>query len=91
MRSQTLKGVWDSSSPKSSLFRTLLYLYGDKFTLMWTITLVRCAVSVLPFWFMFHILYILENGDETPSHIRLLTLTACMSISNLLDSVGLSY
>lgn len=89
LRSEHLKNEWDRSIPRSSLFRSLVHLYKGRLALLWMATLVRCAVSTLPFWSMYRILIILQDRTNGPKHMNLVALITCMAVSNLIDSVSL--
>lgn len=86
-RSETLAGQWNKSSMGTSLFHSLLRVYRRKFIILWLTTVVRCVVSIVPFWFMLRILNLLETPTGRPLSTELLILISFMAISNLLDSV----
>ncbi|KAF4979956.1 hypothetical protein FZEAL_3942 [Fusarium zealandicum] len=86
LRSQTLKTVWDALNPCLSVVASLWSSYKGRLVLLWAVTLVRCVVSVLPFWFMFRILNILEDRATRVQHVQLFSLILCMALSNLVDS-----
>lgn len=90
MRSQALKSEWDRLDKTSSLLRSLLSAYKGKLAILWAVTLVRCAVSILPFWLMLRTLNILEHQATGPNNMKLMVLIVGFSASNLLDSVSLS-
>ena len=87
LRSECLKKDWDKLRSSPSLFRSIFSVYKGKLALLWTVTLVRCIVSILPFWFMFCILNILQERKTASYSVQLLALILCMAVSNLLDSV----
>lgn len=72
---------------EGSILGPLLTLYKPKLGILWLVTLLRCVISLLPFWFMFCILGILEDADTSAPPTQLLLLIACMAILNLVDSV----
>ncbi|KAH6876396.1 hypothetical protein B0T10DRAFT_414530 [Thelonectria olida] len=89
LRAENLKQHWDmlNTTTAPSLFRTLMGVYRVQLALLWTVTLLRCLVSILPFWSMFRILGILEDPTSRGSQlIELLALITCMTASNLLDA-----
>ncbi|KAF4472248.1 ATP-dependent bile acid permease [Fusarium albosuccineum] len=86
LRSEHLTKDWDKLRSHQSLFRSILSVHRGKLALLWTVTLVRCAVSILPFWFMFRILNILQDRTAASHSVQLLALILCMAISNLIDS-----
>jgi hypothetical protein len=92
LRAENLKQDWDTLNINTtlSLFQKLTRAYRVQLVLLWVVTLLRCLVSILPFWSMFRILGILEDPTSRDSHsIELLTLITCMTVSNLLDAVSL--
>lgn len=89
MRSQALKSEWDKADRTSSLMKSLFGAYKAKLTILWAATLVRCGVSIGPFWFMLRTLNILEHQAIGSQNMELMVLILGMSISNLLDSVSL--
>lgn len=89
MRSQVLKSEWDRLDKTSSLMKSLFSAYKGKLAILWAVTLVRCAVSIGPFWFMLRTLNILEHQVIGSHNMELMALILGMSISNLLDSVSL--
>ncbi|RGP63629.1 ATP-dependent bile acid permease [Fusarium longipes] len=86
LRSQDLKKRWDQMAQKDSLFRSLVALYKGRLFCLWAITLIRCAVSILPFWFMLKIINVLEDGAAPSDKVELMSYVLCMALSNLLDS-----
>ncbi|KAM0438453.1 hypothetical protein ACHAPT_001202 [Fusarium lateritium] len=86
MRSQALKSEWDRLDETSSLLQSLFAAYKGKLAILWAVTLVRCAVSILPFWFMLRTLNILEHQAVGSRNMELMVLILGMSISNLADS-----
>ncbi|KAF5008190.1 hypothetical protein FDECE_5523 [Fusarium decemcellulare] len=86
LRSEHLTKDWGKLRSHQSLFRSILSVHRGKLALLWTVTLVRCVVSILPFWFMFCILNILQDRTAASHSIQLLALILCMAISNLIDS-----
>ncbi|RSL63832.1 hypothetical protein CEP53_004278 [Fusarium sp. AF-6] len=86
MRSQALKSKWDSLDKTSSLVRSLFSAYKGKLAILWAVTLIRCAVSIGPFWFMLRTLNILEHQATGSHNMELMALILGMSASNLLDS-----
>ncbi|KAJ3541459.1 hypothetical protein NM208_g4600 [Fusarium decemcellulare] len=86
LRSEHLTKDWGKLRSHQSLFRSILSVHSGKLALLWTVTLVRCVVSILPFWFMFCILNILQDQTASSHSVQLLVLILCMSISNLVDS-----
>ncbi|KAI8655362.1 hypothetical protein NCS55_01187500 [Fusarium keratoplasticum] len=86
MRSQVLKSEWDRLDKTSSLMKSLFSAYKGKLAILWAVTLVRCAVSIGPFWFMLRTLNILEHQVIGSHNMELMALILGMSISNLLDS-----
>jgi hypothetical protein len=89
LRSQDLKKRWDQLTQQGSLFRSIVALYKGRLTFLWTVTLVRCAVSILPFWFMLKIINVLEDRTVRSDNMELMGFVLCMALSNLLDSVSL--
>ncbi|EEU35999.1 uncharacterized protein NECHADRAFT_49776 [Fusarium vanettenii 77-13-4] len=86
MRSQALKSAWDRLDKTFSLIKSLFGAYKGKLAILWAVTLVRCAVSIGPFWFMLRTLNILEHQVIGSHNMELMALILGMSISNLLDS-----
>ncbi|UPL02284.1 hypothetical protein LCI18_013218 [Fusarium solani-melongenae] len=86
MRSQALKSEWDRLDKTSSLMKSLFGAYKGKLAILWAVTLVRCAVSIGPFWFMLRTLNILEHQVIESHNMELMALILGMSLSNLLDS-----
>ncbi|KAJ4210663.1 hypothetical protein NW759_013205 [Fusarium solani] len=86
MRSQALKSEWDRVDKTSSLMNSFFGAYKGKLAILWAVTLVRCAVSIGPFWFMLRTLNILEHQVMGSHNMELMALILGMSISNLLDS-----
>ncbi|KAI8713732.1 hypothetical protein NCS52_01218600 [Fusarium sp. LHS14.1] len=87
MRSKALKSEWDRVDRTSySLIKSLFSAYKGKLTILWAVTLVRCAVSIGPFWFMLRTLNILEHQAVGSHNMELMALILGMSITNLLDS-----
>lgn len=64
-------------------------MYKGRLVILWAVTLVRCAVSILPFWFMLKIINILEGGTARADNMQLMVFVLLMALSNLLDSVRL--
>lgn len=92
LRAEDLKKKWDTLNIKSnlSLFQSLMSAHQWQLALLWAVTLLRCVVSILPFWSMFQVLNILEDQTNRSSRlVELLALISCMTVSNLLDSVRL--
>lgn len=88
LRSQDLENEWDRLGQKPSLSLSLFTAYRGRLLILWAVTLVRCVISILPFWFMLLILNILED-ETTPSNlVELFVFVMCMASSNLLDSVS---
>jgi len=88
LRSDELKKTWDGLEARSTLLRSLICAYKGSLGLLWIVTIVRCIVSIMPFWTMLQVLNILEDREAKASHpIELLGLILGMAISNLLDAV----
>ncbi|KAL6915681.1 hypothetical protein FSST1_007176 [Fusarium sambucinum] len=86
LRSQDLKKRWDQLTRQDSLFRSIVVLYKGRLLFLWTVTLVRCAVSILPFWFMLKIINVLEDVTARADNMQLMVFVLLMALSNLLDS-----
>ncbi|KAM0548523.1 hypothetical protein ACHAPJ_009846 [Fusarium lateritium] len=86
LRSQGLKSQWDDLKQHASLFRQLVAAYKGKIAFLWAVTLVRCVISILPFWLMLRIINILEGETARSGHVQLMSFVLCMALSNLLDS-----
>ncbi|KAG8673600.1 hypothetical protein FPOAC2_07047 [Fusarium poae] len=86
LRSQDLKKRWDQLTRQDSLFRSIVALYKDRLLFLWAVTLVRCAVSILPFWFMLKIINVLEDRTARADNMQLMLFVLLMALSNLLDS-----
>lgn len=87
LRSQELKKQWDQQPRHDSLFRYIVALYKGRLISLWIATLVRCAVSILPFWFMLKIINILEDRKTSSDNMKLMVFVLGMAFSNTLDSV----
>lgn len=88
LRSEDLQRDWDSLAPRATLFRTLVWAYKGRLSLLWIVIVVRCLVSVVPFWTMLRIIKILEErGNGESRHTELMALIVLMAGSNLLDAV----
>ncbi|KAJ4011204.1 hypothetical protein NW766_007842 [Fusarium irregulare] len=61
-------------------------LYRGKLVFLWIATLVRCAVSILPFWFMLKIINVLEDRKTSSDNMKLMVFVLGMAFSNMLDS-----
>ncbi|CAG1999919.1 unnamed protein product [Fusarium graminearum] len=86
LRSQDLKKRWDQLTRHESLFHSIVAMYKGRLVILWAVTLVRCAVSILPFWFMLKIINILEGGTARADNMQLMIFVLLMALSNLLDS-----
>ncbi|QPC60528.1 hypothetical protein HYE67_002759 [Fusarium culmorum] len=86
LRSQDLRKQWDQLTRQESLFRSIVALYKGRMVVLWAVTLVRCAVSILPFWFMLKIINILEDRTAHVDSMQLMVFVLLMALSNLLDS-----
>lgn len=91
LRSQELKKQWDQQPRHASLFRYIMALYKGKLVFLWAATLIRCAVSILPFWFMLKIINVLEDRTTPSDNVKLMVFVLEMSLSNLADSVSISF
>lgn len=88
LRAADLQKEWDASKPRATLLRSLSWAYKGRMGLLWSVTLVRGLISVLPFWAMLRIISILENeGREGIHRFELPALVVIMALSNLLDGV----
>ncbi|KAH7311377.1 hypothetical protein B0I35DRAFT_488698 [Stachybotrys elegans] len=87
IRSQDLEKKLHSLSANVSLFSTLLSSYKGRLTLLWSTTVLRCVISVVPFWSMLRITTILERqSGGSGQQAELLALVILMTVSNLLDA-----
>lgn len=91
LRSQTLLEKCDTFKQRTSLFWSLVTMYKQKLSILWFVTLIRCVASLLPFWFMFRILGVLEDTKKASHHSELLPLIVYMAVLNLIDSVRVSH
>jgi len=91
LRSQELKKQWDQQPRHDSLFRYIVTLYKGRLVFLWAATLIRCAVSILPFWFMLKIINVLEDRTTPSDNVKLMVFVLGMSLSNLADSVSISF
>jgi ABC-type multidrug transport system fused ATPase/permease subunit len=88
LRSEQLQKKWDDMEPQGTLLRSLVWEYKERLGFSWIVTIVRCLVSILPFWIMLLTLDILENRETKGSHqLELLGLISGMAVFNLLDAV----
>lgn len=89
LRSEDLQRAWDTSQPRATLLRSLVCRFRVRMALLYSVTVVRCVVSVVPFWAMHRVIGILENeGREGVHRIELPALVIIMALSNLIDGVG---
>jgi len=89
LRSDELMKKWDGLRAQTVLLRSLLWAHKGELSLIWIVTIVRCLVSIAPFWTMLRVLHILEDrkAKNASYHIELLVLIIGMALSNLLDAV----
>lgn len=89
IRAENLKNDLNKLKPQSSLLRSLLLSYKGRLALLSMVTLLRCPVSIMPFWILLRILHILEDRNvSTRPDLELLVLIIGMAIFNLLDAVS---
>lgn len=88
LRSKQLAKEWNKFAHKPTLFLSLAAAYKGRLAVLWAATLVRCAVSILPFWFMLRILKILETEVTRSNPVQLFNFVLGMAVSNLADSVS---
>ncbi|OBR08341.1 ATP-dependent bile acid permease [Colletotrichum higginsianum IMI 349063] len=86
LRSKQLAKEWNKFEHKPTLFLSLAATYKGRLAVLWAATLVRCAVSILPFWFMLRILKILETEVTRSNPVQLFIFVLGMAVSNLADS-----
>ncbi|RBR24244.1 uncharacterized protein FIESC28_02977 [Fusarium coffeatum] len=86
LRSQELKKQWNQQPRHGSLIRYIIALYKGRLFILWIATLVRCAVSILPFWFMLKIINVLEDRTTPSDNMKLMVFVLGMAFSNMLDS-----
>ncbi|KAF1996082.1 P-loop containing nucleoside triphosphate hydrolase protein [Amniculicola lignicola CBS 123094] len=86
LRSVELKDKWDRLYKNLSLRWSFVSMYRRRFILLWAVTLIRCAVGMLPFWAMYCILEILRDRNSTAQQSELISTILLMVISNLVDS-----
>lgn len=91
LRSRELKKDWDALKIQTSLLRSLWWAYKGRLATLWTVTIVRCLVGIVPFWTMLRILNRLEIRRDSGCHnFELMALVIGMALSNLLDAVRTS-
>lgn len=92
LRASELQNGWIRFGFQStSLFDSILWAHKGKFALLWTVSSLKGAVSILPYWSMLSIITLLESNESRSSYIvKLLLLVAIMTFTNLLDAVSLS-
>ncbi|TQN66171.1 ABC transporter ATP-binding protein/permease VMR1, partial [Colletotrichum shisoi] len=86
LRSRELAKEWNKLEHKPTLFLSLAAAYKGMLAILWAATLVRCAVSILPFWFMLRILKMLETEVARSNPVQLFIFVLGMAVSNLADS-----
>lgn len=91
LRSKDLKTKWDIVCSNASLFCSLLGAYKKNLALLWTSTLLRCIISILPFWAMSKILVMLQDTTKSSHPVDVFTFVVVLAASSLLDSVSVFY
>ncbi|KAK7224969.1 hypothetical protein V2G26_012972 [Clonostachys chloroleuca] len=88
LRASELQNGWIRFGFQStSLFDSILWAHKGKFALLWTVSSLKGAVSILPYWSMLSIITLLESNESRSSYIvKLLLLVAIMTFTNLLDA-----
>jgi len=90
LRSSVLQQNWNSKNPQATLLRSLIKEYKQKLGVSWIITILRCLISLLPFWALRQALDILETREGRSIYrVELVSLVIGMALSNLLDAVRL--
>lgn len=88
LRADELDRQYDGFEVDSTLLRSLLCGYKGKLGWSWLVTIVRCLISIMPYWTMLRTLEVLENRELKFSHqLELLGLVLGIAIFNLIDSV----
>ncbi|CAG9962913.1 unnamed protein product [Clonostachys byssicola] len=88
LRASELQNSWIRFGFQStSLFESIIWAHKGKIALLWTISSLKGAMSILPYWSMLSIITLLESDENRSSYIiRLLLLVGIMTFTNLLDA-----
>lgn len=89
LRSEDLQKNWSKqNSNNTSFVYSLVWTYRGQLAFLWSLTIVRGFVSILPYWTMLRIIEILEKrSSRNSSYMELLVLVAGMAFFSLIDAV----
>jgi hypothetical protein len=87
LRSAELTGDREILLEGRTLVWCLARLYRGQLALLWTVTLLRCVISVLPFLTLYNILNVLQNGSADYDPREVFGAVCVMTASALIDSV----
>lgn len=89
LRAQEVVSDWNAYGFKGRLIWSLIYAYKGRLALQWSVTLVRCALGVGPFWAMLQLISLLEErgGGGWPTHL-LWGLVISLGVFSLAEQVG---
>ncbi|KAF7558292.1 hypothetical protein G7046_g5857 [Stylonectria norvegica] len=86
IRAGALKLDWEKFKFQSSLLRSLLWAYKDRLAIQWSLTLFRCALSIMPYWTMLRLINILEErGNTGGPTLELWVLAISLGLFTLVD------